>query len=60
MVVDAFFIPQNYYLSTSICQLVGLFYIFFFYIGTSLHGGTSRDNEAVMIPNFYLTYFLSK
>ena len=57
-VLDAFFIPNNYYLSTTICQLLGLFYMFVFYSGTSLHGGVKRDNENVMIPNFFLTYLL--
>ena len=59
-VLDAYFIPQNFYLSTFICQIVGLFYLFIFYAGTSLHGGVKRDNENVLVPNFFLTYLLSK
>ena len=40
------------------CQIVGLFYMFLFYSGTSLHGGVKGDNEVVMVPNFFLTYLL--
>ena len=44
--------------SRLISQFVGMFYMFMFYSGTSLHGGVVRDNENVMIPNFFLTYLL--
>jgi len=57
-VLDAFFMPENLLISRLICQIVGLFYMFLLYSGTSLHGGIRQDNENVMVPNFFLTYLL--
>lgn len=58
-IYEAFFIPNDLYLSTTFSQIIGLAYILLFYAGTSLHGGVRRDNQNVLIPNFFLTYLLS-
>ena len=57
--IDCYIIPGNLLVSRFVCQFVGLFYLFFFYSGTSLHGGVRKDHHNVMVPNFFLTYLLS-
>ena len=54
----SFLFSENLFIGRLICQIAGLFYMFLFYSGTSLHGGIKKDNEAVMVPNFFLTYLL--
>ena len=49
---------ENLFIGRLICQIAGLFYMFLLYSGTSLHGGIKKDNENVMVPNFFLTYLL--
>ena len=56
---DLYFIADNPVASRFVSQLMGLMYLFLFYSGTSLHGGVVRDNQTVMVPNFFLTYLLS-
>ena len=59
-VIEAYFMTgeKEKIIGQTICQCVGLFYMFVFYAGTSLHGGVRRDDESVMAPNFFLTYLL--
>jgi hypothetical protein len=54
-----FYFTDNMTADLFICQFVGLFYMFLFYAGTSLHGGVVMDNEDVMMSHFFLTYLLS-
>ena len=51
-------ISGNLLVSRLMCQIIGLFYMFLFYSGTSLHGGIKGDTEVTMVPNFFLTYLL--
>ena len=55
---DIYFIPKNPLASRFVSQLVGMMYLFLFYSGSSLHGGVVKDNQNVMVPNFFLTYLL--